>query len=83
MSFIAARIDFVSTHSRLKAAGAMTVAKVFATNVSTHSRLKAAGTNCNQSAFQILVSTHSRLKAAGSPWPIFRRHAIGFQHTAA
>ena len=56
----------VSTHSRLKAAGAFEALVKEMDEVSTHSRLKAAGSdypdNYSRLAF---VSTHSRLKAAG------------------
>ena len=55
----------VSTHSRLKAAGAIHAAGRAPLDVSTHSRLKAAGGNFRHLPIQFAVSTHSRLKAAG------------------
>ena len=57
---------FVSTHSRLKAAG--TGAGIVRSDecVSTHSRLKAAGDGIRVVVVDVLVSTHSRLKAAGT-----------------
>ena len=56
----------VSTHSRLKAAGAEWVAASRADAVSTHSRLKAAGKTMAVLLCRTNVSTHSRLKAAGA-----------------
>ena len=58
--------DFVSTHSRLKAAGPYLVWFLVALLVSTHSRLKAAGNVGWHKSISNTVSTHSRLKAAGS-----------------
>ena len=55
----------VSTHSRLKAAGAGTIQIRKKTRVSTHSRLKAAGDDLEATLTDGIVSTHSRLKAAG------------------
>ena len=56
----------VSTHSRLKAAGAPMALAGQAWAVSTHSRLKAAGVCAQfQEKAKRIVSTHSRLKAAG------------------
>ena len=57
--------EHVSTHSRLKAAGASYNALVARENVSTHSRLKAAGRRGTDVGNHRAVSTHSRLKAAG------------------
>ena len=60
----------VSTHSRLKAAGPITVIALQSCCVSTHSRLKAAGL-AGTFGFRInMVSTHSRLKAAGPSPPL-------------
>ena len=56
----------VSTHSRLKAAGATLFGLYPEKNVSTHSRLKAAGKTFWASSIITTVSTHSRLKAAGT-----------------
>ena len=56
----------VSTHSRLKAAGADVDIVLKSLRVSTHSRLKAAGQTPAEQDKIIKVSTHSRLKAAGS-----------------
>ena len=55
----------VSTHSRLKAAGAFATSPVSGATVSTHSRLKAAGQQLAVGGNGMGVSTHSRLKAAG------------------
>ena len=55
----------VSTHSRLKAAGADIAAWLESIRVSTHSRLKAAGSKTFSKKSLATVSTHSRLKAAG------------------
>ena len=55
----------VSTHSRLKAAGAATLQGDVVPVVSTHSRLKAAGSRYPNGPQTDKVSTHSRLKAAG------------------
>ena len=57
----------VSTHSRLKAAGAEHLRYLNKQYVSTHSRLKAAGGGLMEWSNGGEVSTHSRLKAAGSP----------------
>ena len=57
--------DWVSTHSRLKAAGEPITSDWGMTGVSTHSRLKAAGYNQFRKDLIRAVSTHSRLKAAG------------------
>ena len=58
-------IEWVSTHSRLKAAGYWDVGAAMRAHVSTHSRLKAAGWPIYYKFKDISVSTHSRLKAAG------------------
>ena len=59
-------MDKVSTHSRLKAAGTLTVKDGDDLGVSTHSRLKAAGGGWQgRPQRPLAVSTHSRLKAAG------------------
>ena len=59
-------VSLVSTHSRLKAAGAKQAELEIKRAVSTHSRLKAAG-QCNEdNGKRCGVSTHSRLKAAGA-----------------
>ena len=56
----------VSTHSRLKAAGASLNVASSTDIVSTHSRLKAAGkSKMKHCLLPQQVSTHSRLKAAG------------------
>ena len=57
---------FVSTHSRLKAAGNLATRQPQHLPVSTHSRLKAAGCVSSGTTLRPSVSTHSRLKAAGS-----------------
>ncbi|KJJ18274.1 hypothetical protein HMPREF3156_01074, partial [Neisseria sp. HMSC06F02] len=57
---------FVSTHSRLKAAGRWDTHRKQFRRVSTHSRLKAAGRTDTQRNHTDTVSTHSRLKAAGT-----------------
>ena len=68
----------VSTHSRLKAAGAISRFLHWASLVSTHSRLKAAGiAACRLGGF-LFVSTHSRLKAAGTVFKIFAFGEHGF-----
>ena len=56
---------FVSTHSRLKAAGQYVQGLIVRGYVSTHSRLKAAGFVSVCDLCECDVSTHSRLKAAG------------------
>ena len=56
---------YVSTHSRLKAAGRNAPAALAQEVVSTHSRLKAAGRDFQTVLATLAVSTHSRLKAAG------------------
>ena len=61
---IIARVEYVSTHSRLKAAGCVCVPLITLKCVSTHSRLKAAGIHACNFGNCIHVSTHSRLKAA-------------------
>ena len=58
-------LRFVSTHSRLKAAGSLRIVAAHILKVSTHSRLKAAGLTRVQIGLFMSVSTHSRLKAAG------------------
>ena len=55
----------ISTHSRLKAAGGVSLCRVSYLSVSTHSRLKAAGAMAYLQLLPRYVSTHSRLKAAG------------------
>ena len=57
---------FVSTHSRLKAAGTCYSEQGTKIKVSTHSRLKAAGHGGGVFDVFLAVSTHSRLKAAGA-----------------
>ena len=57
---------FVSTHSRLKAAGPCYSEQGTKIKVSTHSRLKAAGGQTYDYIRIYVVSTHSRLKAAGA-----------------
>ena len=73
----------VSTHSRPKAAGRLTVDLPTVEYVSTHSRPKAAGKLLRYQGALQEVSTHSRPKAAGSsthaPFPV----VWSFQHTAA
>ena len=59
------RHQWVSTHSRLKAAGGKRGHARCKPNVSTHSRLKAAGFHSVFLSIRVNVSTHSRLKAAG------------------
>ena len=61
-----ANSGYVSTHSRLKAAGKMPTNCIYSHTVSTHSRLKAAGHCPRLGAARDRVSTHSRLKAAGA-----------------
>ena len=56
---------WVSTHSRLKAAGILACDFEIVYYVSTHSRLKAAGFRRRNHRGGSNVSTHSRLKAAG------------------
>ena len=56
---------YVSTHSRLKAAGIARSGYLNVSGVSTHSRLKAAGHGSSMAHWRSYVSTHSRLKAAG------------------
>ena len=56
---------YVSTHSRLKAAGPHRAMASPFLKVSTHSRLKAAGSPPARRPRTVPVSTHSRLKAAG------------------
>ena len=75
-------VSFVSTHSRLKAAGVGPSLGDDGIGVSTHSRLKAAGAGNFWADCVGQVSTHSRLKAAGSDVARFRGE-IQFQHTAA
>ena len=58
-------MTFVSTHSRLKAAGKVERVVQSVKVVSTHSRLKAAGHCLWLIQHRGAVSTHSRLKAAG------------------
>ena len=57
--------DFVSTHSRPKAAGGYSLLSGLGSSVSTHSRPKAAGRNQPAGRWVCMVSTHSRPKAAG------------------
>ena len=73
----------VSTHSRPKAAGIVTVTGSPSCNVSTHSRPKAAGVNARIAQVFSRVSTHSRPKAAGCLVPFRLSFALRFQHTAA
>ena len=72
----------VSTHSRLKAAGADIDFWLLPTPVSTHSRLKAAERLDDCINTIRIVSTHSRLKAAAFPFRLFLSGRL-FQHTAA
>ena len=72
----------VSTHSRLKAAGAAVWRCFDFGFVSTPSRLKAAGDPTGQGSGAEFVSTHSRLKAAGRA-KVLLLSEIVFQHTAA
>ena len=58
--------DFVSTHSRPKAAGGYSLLSGLGSSVSTHSRPKAAGRNQPAGRWVCMVSTHSRPKAAGA-----------------
>ena len=58
--------SYVSTHSRLKAAGTDNQTDIVGFAVSTHSRLKAAGVKLTFPDCDPMVSTHSRLKAAGA-----------------
>ena len=71
-------LEYVSTHSRPKAAGFYFYLLQFNYKVSTHSRPKAAGDAGWYHVLQFSVSTHSRPKAAGclqpdaySYWPCF------------
>ena len=57
--------NFVSTHSRPKAAGKHACLGLYGHRVSTHSRPKAAGVVCTYKHKPKTVSTHSRPKAAG------------------
>ena len=57
--------DSVSTHSRPKAAGLISIADADRFIVSTHSRPKAAGIDIFTPPSSAKVSTHSRPKAAG------------------
>ena len=59
-------VNFVSTHSRPKAAGGQINHCCARGCVSTHSRPKAAGILSDISVMQRVVSTHSRPKAAGT-----------------
>ena len=58
--------DYVSTHSRPKAAGKSKTKRRLCFVVSTHSRPKAAGMKSKTLFQSEVVSTHSRPKAAGS-----------------
>ena len=71
----------VSTHSRLKAAGAQVFEQLKFYGVSTHSRLKAAGQCRGGEGFANLVSTHSRLKAAGGVASVFQGEAVVSTHS--
>ena len=77
------RINNVSTHSRLKAAGYRPMRPRYHRQVSTHSRLKAAGKKVEVSNSEVIVSTHSRLKAAGTAQNVCKLLPMMFQHTAA
>ena len=68
----------VSTHSRLKAAGASVKLSANTWPVSTHSRLKAAGTQSRWPVSFVPVSTHSRLKAAGQADSLFHSMKASF-----
>ncbi len=57
--------DYVSTHSRPKAAGKSKTKRRLCFVVSTHSRPKAAGMKSKTLFQSEVVSTHSRPKAAG------------------
>ena len=74
---------YVSTHSRLKAAGVGIGSAEARGRVSTHSRLKAAGGTMSDARLPRRVSTHSRLKAAGLSIIFNLIPSIPFQHTAA
>ena len=73
---------YVSTHSRLKAAGFEIPKSNGEVEVSTHSRLKAAGQSKTKLYRPSQVSTHSRLKAAGESQFLLET-VCEFQHTAA
>ena len=75
--------DFVSTHSRPKAAGGYSLLSGLGSSVSTHSRPKAAGRNQPAGRWVCMVSTHSRPKAAGLPTAKTCFLPPKFQHTAA
>ena len=66
-------IDFVSTHSRPKAAGGGRCRQTRRARVSTHSRPKAAGIAVKVGHAVGHVSTHSRPKAAGRAGYEFER----------
>ena len=57
--------NFISTHSRAKAAGEWLENHGFLRVISTHSRAKAAGRHKLHPLLALLISTHSRAKAAG------------------
>ena len=82
VSMLAKNKEFVSTHSRLKAAGGAGKRVPDIQDVSTHSRLKAAGYGLGGTDPETIVSTHSRLKAAGKFASEFGMAKL-FQHTAA
>ena len=74
---------YVSTHSRLKAAGIARSGYLNVSGVSTHSRLKAAGGN-RQYGFEPVGCFNTQPPEGG--WHRLRRWQewrFGFQHTAA
>ena len=73
--------DFVSTHSRPKAAGGYSLLSGLGSSVSTHSRPKAAGRNQPAGRWVCMVSTHSRPKAAGSAPPRYRLPRLVSTHS--
>ena len=75
--YAAHECEDVSTHSRPKAAGLMSLHPNPVSDVSTHSRPKAAGSNDGRDFEAVIVSTHSRPKAAGisrssAKWSTYR-----------
>ena len=73
----------VSTHSRLKAAGAaMAAAATTIARFNTQPPEGGWGNVTLAAVASLPVSTHSRLKAAGASWKKHAARAL-FQHTAA
>ena len=70
--------QYVSTHSRPKAAGVACYTLDDVAKVSTHSRPKAAGVWRHVIRGRLKVSTHSRPKAAGRSEPQNSRGHAGF-----